>query len=127
MESPGANPPRGTLAAISVVALAVDVLLAGLSCYAMLVVRPRFLAIFRDFNTELPALTEWLLRVPSLVFLLVVTALVASLILKEAVSRNWPVNLSLNLAAGLGLLAFDAILLIAFFGPLQELLGKLGG
>ncbi len=115
------------LTAMSLTALAVDLLLAGLAYYAMLFVRPRFLKVIEDSDTSLPALTEWLLRVPSLPFLLVVTTLVAALILKEALSRNWPVNLSLNAVVGLALLAFDGLLVVALFGPLVELLGKLGG
>lgn len=115
------------LAAMSLTALTVDVLLAGLSCYAMLVVRPRFVKVFADFDASLPALTEWLLRVPSLVFLPGLAALIAALILKEFLSRNWPVNLSLNAAVGLALLAFDGLVVIALFRPLVVLIEKVGG
>ena len=100
------------------------VLLAGFALGAIRV-RAALSKIYDDFETELPALTQWLMWVPDwLVFLGASLALVA-LVVKEALVRNARVNRRVNLAVLIGLLGLGAVVAVALLEPLTRLITPL--
>lgn len=110
---------------MSIFILVID--LVGLALLALLAqhMLPGFLKIFEDFDAELPALTQCLLSVPRSWYVGAFAGIGVLLLLKEIVIRNAGVKSVLNLLAGLALLAFAAVAVVALFLPLIALIEAL--
>jgi len=107
-------------------ALMVDLVLLVMAGYLTTFVRPNFVKVLQDFDTELPVLTQWMISVPGMVFVGVFFGITALLVLKEIVVEQAAVKLGANLAAGLAVLAFAAIFYLSLFLPLSSLVQQVG-
>ena len=119
MEDVKAKSGQG-IAIASIVVLAIDVVgLLALGGFT-LSVRGKFAEMFAEMRpeAELPALTQFLLSIPTAAYAGIFLSLILILILKEIFIRARTANLVINLAAGLGGIAYLFIYVIAFFLPL---------
>ena len=110
---------------MSIFILVID--LVGLALLGLLAqhIIPDFLKIFEEFETELPVLTQWLVSVPPTWYVGTFAGIGVLLVLKEIVIRNAVVKSTLNLVAGLALLAFAAVAVVGLFLPLISLVEAL--
>jgi len=126
MEPQDTSSRSGVAGIASVIVLAVDIVVLGVLALGMTCGRAKSAEMFREFDVDLPAMTQLLLSVPTGVSVLVLVGATALLVIKEGVVRKVSVRLTLNLLAGLGILAFAALLVVALFLPLFTLTQQLG-
>lgn len=125
MEPQDTNSRSGVAGVASVIVLAVDIVVLGVLALGMTCGRARSAEMFREFDVDLPAMTQVLLSVPTGVSVLVLVGAATLLVIKEGVIQKASVRLTLNLLAGLGLLALAALLVVALFLPLFTLTQQL--
>lgn len=104
--------------------LLVDFLLLGFVGYLAVFLRWDFQRVFQDLDVELPAATSAFLAVPNGVFITLLVSIGILLAAKEVVLASPSVKVSLNIAAGVALLAFAALLYLMLLMPTLGLVQK---
>jgi len=105
--------------------LLTDFLLLGFVAYLALFVRWDFQQVFQDLGVQLPALTIAFLSVPNGAFITILISMGILLAAKEVVLASRPLKVSLNVAVGVALLAFAAVLYLALLMPTLGLVQSL--
>ena len=125
MQPKKSKPASAGSSVLSVFILVID--LVGLALLGLLArfTLPRFMKILEEFEVELPVLTQWVLSVPPTWYVGAFAGIGVLLVLKEIVIRNAAFKSGLNLLAGLALLAFAAVAVVALFLPLITLVEAL--
>ena len=114
------------VALLSGAAMLIDFCLLAVASYVTTVMRASFVAMFDDFDAELPSATEAFLAVPSWLFLAAFATLAVVLIVKEIVLRRLALlSLCLNVVVGLGLLAAGVVAYLVLSLPMWSLIQKL--
>ena len=121
MEDVKAKPGNGT-AIVRAVVLGADVVGLLVIGGFTLSVRGEFAEMFEEMDVELPAITQFLLSIPTAAYAGIFLSLILILILKEIFIRARTANLVINLAAGLGGIAYLTIYIIALFLPLIQMM-----
>lgn len=113
-----------TISSVLITAITVLFLL-GL-CAVQLVMVPRYIEIFQDFDMQLPSLTLVLIQTPSSVFLAVYTLGIVALPLKEAVPQlHFGLKLVMNLFVLLLGLVMFFVYAAGLYLPMNTLMDNL--
>jgi len=107
----------------STIFLVITIIYAGLLSLLILFQTPRFEKVFMDFNTQLPAVTIWMLS-PWFKFFVPGVALLA--IIKELLPDK-KVTLFLNVLVLAFLITVSVLYVIAMYGPLVMLIKAVSG
>ena len=95
-------------------------------CIIQLIVIPRHIEIFHDFDTQLPSLTIRIISTPTAVFLAIYGLATVALIVKEAIPRLYPgIKLTLNLAVLLLCLVMYLVYAAALYLPMHQMMESL--
>jgi hypothetical protein len=121
------QPRRPGIAAATLVALVIDLGLLAWFVYLTTSVRATFCKIFDDFGADLPRISQWICAQPDALFVGLLGAVAAVLVLKELIVRNPSVNLAINIVAGLAILAAREVFMTAMWLPLVGLIEALSG
>ncbi|MBX2850954.1 MAG: hypothetical protein KTR15_04315 [Phycisphaeraceae bacterium] len=110
------NTTKAVLTVGSIVTAVIAVFLLLSLCVFHLWVIPRFIEIFQDFDTQLPALTIFLVGSPALVFLAVYGLGIVALIAKECIP---PLHGSIKLGLNLLVIVLCLVMYVVYFLGLQ--------
>lgn len=97
--------------------LLTDFLLLGFVAYLAVFVRWDFQQVFHDLGVELPTVTLAFLSVPNGAYITMLISIGILLAAKEVALASRPLKISLNIAVGVALLAFAALLYLALLMP----------
>ena len=126
MEDVKAKSGQG-MAIASVVVLTIEVVGLLVIGGVTLLARAGFAKLFADMKVELPALTQFLLSIPTAAYVGVFLPLIIFLVLKETLIRAKTVTLIINLVVGCGAVAYLIVYVTALFLPMIELMTNMQG
>jgi hypothetical protein len=123
----GDSEVRALLTGVSIFLLVGAVLAVATLAGAMVFIRAKFVHIFEDFDTDLPALTELLVAIPNIVVIVLAMLAIGALIAKEVYVRKPVTNLVINLVTALAVSAGFAVMVLALWLPLVKLIQSVEG
>ena len=121
------QPPdiRQALHILSQLALLADMAVLASVGYLILFLRPNMMRILEDFDTQLPVMTQLVMSIPTAAYLAGLLIVAAALVTKEVLAAHPGVKLAANLVVGLFVLAIEALIYLALFLPIAELMQQL--
>jgi hypothetical protein len=110
---------------LSFLSLCVALFVLGGLFLATTLLRARFLGIFRDFDAELPPLTQWVILATNPAFAAGLVAVGLALVLKEVLVPDVRVKIAVNLAAVTAAAGLGALFYVALCLPLWMVIQRL--